>query len=182
MRPWLSDTVVDFLDRYVKKDHSVFEWGSGGSTVYLADKVRSIISVENDPEWHKQITDSLRSSDNANVILVSPDSGTCQDIMNLDACASYAKTLRHKIFRSYVHEIDNHEGQFDLIIVDGRARISCLKLAQSRVKIGGVILLDDSQRPRYKPGKDLFGMDEWNITVFAGKTPGSSTHIFRRIG
>ena len=33
----------------------VFEWGSGGSTIYFKDKAFSWISIEHDPDWYRKI-------------------------------------------------------------------------------------------------------------------------------
>ena len=67
-----------------------------------------------------------------------------------------------------------------MILVDGRARISCLKRAQSRVKPGGYIMLDDAERKYYNPGKALFDGDDWEEIVLPGKVKGTKTIFYRR--
>lgn len=55
------------------------------------------------------------------------------------------------------------EGQFDVILVDGRARTSCLKRVyyQSLLAPGGILFLHDAHRPAYIEGLRLFG--QWSF-------------------
>ncbi|MBI5154300.1 hypothetical protein HZA57_03600, partial [Candidatus Poribacteria bacterium] len=41
-------------------------------------------------------------------------------------------------------------GAFDLVIVDGRVRAACARLALPKVREGGWLLLDDSEREKYR--------------------------------
>ena len=43
-------------------------------------------------------------------------------------------------------------GKFDIIYVDGRNRVECLKHAKKILKPGGYVLLHDAERVNYKPG------------------------------
>jgi predicted O-methyltransferase YrrM len=51
---------------------------------------------------------------------------------------------------AYVRSIGEVAGDFDLIVVDGRERVRCVRAALPRLAPGGVLLLDDSQRRRYR--------------------------------
>ena len=63
------------------------------------------------------------------------------------------------VFADYVAAafIDaSHKGTFDLISIDGRARVGCFPRALELIKPhGGVLVLDNSERPNYTPGVDL---------------------------
>ena len=53
-------------------------------------------------------------------------------------------------YEDYVKEIENYpDHYFDLVVIDGRARPSCIDHAKNKVKNGGVILLDQSERKHY---------------------------------
>ena len=53
-------------------------------------------------------------------------------------------------FADYVSRIDQFdEGTFDAVLVDGRARSACLLRAWPKIRKGGVLVLDNSERPRY---------------------------------
>ena len=49
---------------------------------------------------------------------------------------------------------------FDLILVDGRDRVKCVESSISKLKSGGWLVLDNSERVYYQKGMDL--MKDWN--------------------
>ena len=71
-------------------------------------------------------------------------------------------------FADYVAAIDAVQGNFDLIVVDGRAREACLRAAQCRLSPGGIVVFDNSRRRRYREAIRASGMLERR---FAGLTP-----------
>ena len=60
--PGCSDNiyVINEIKLYLNKQKNVFEWGSGGSSVFLAKLVNSIISVENNPKWTELVKSTLQ--------------------------------------------------------------------------------------------------------------------------
>jgi predicted O-methyltransferase YrrM len=53
-------------------------------------------------------------------------------------------------FALYVKQIDEFPDEyFDIILIDGRARPSCIKRSVSKVKPGGLLILDNSEREYY---------------------------------
>jgi hypothetical protein len=134
MRPWLSDQAVDFIDSIVSDKTKVFEWGSGGSTIYLCTKVDSIVSVENTKEWFESISRQLLGRGNVDLNMISHEGNCCFDSVN--CFGSGSKLFRGKCFEKYVKKIDEY-GMFDFIIVDGRARVACLRRALDNVNVGG---------------------------------------------
>jgi len=48
------------------------------------------------------------------------------------------------------------EEKFDMIFVDGRNRVSCLRKALDLVKDDGVVILHDAEREEYRQGIELF--------------------------
>src|SRR5208283_402812 len=44
--PWFSQSAIDFLESYVKPSMRVFEYGSGGSTIFFARRAKSVDSIE----------------------------------------------------------------------------------------------------------------------------------------
>jgi predicted O-methyltransferase YrrM len=53
-------------------------------------------------------------------------------------------------FADYVAAIDEVGGLFELIVVDGRARAACLRQAIPHLAPDGIIVFDNSNRPRYQ--------------------------------
>src|SRR5690606_34829880 len=46
--PWFTYSFIDFLEGRLNKNLSIFEYGSGNSTRYFAERVRHISSLEHD--------------------------------------------------------------------------------------------------------------------------------------
>ncbi len=147
--PWLTYPAVDWLRRRVTPEMSVFEYGSGGSTIFFARRAHQVVSVEHDPGWQALTERALEELQLSNVsyLLREPAAGTD---------GSYASTdpaYEGLSFEAYVKSIDSHpDGTFDLVVVDGRARPACVIRAIPKVKPGGYLLLDDSDRPYYSEG------------------------------
>jgi len=64
--PWLHPEAVEFFDSIVKPDWNVLEHGAGGSTLWLALRVKNVVTIEHDPEWRMNV----RNNTPANVTLI----------------------------------------------------------------------------------------------------------------
>lgn len=86
-------------------------------------------------------------------------------------------------FSDYVSMIEQVGGSFDLVVVDGRARVECLRRALPHVASDGLIVFDDVERPRYA---DALRMPGLSVQVRRGAKPSlpyrSSTALLRPIG
>src|SRR4051812_14883663 len=47
--PWFSYAAIDFLDAALRTNMTVFEYGSGGSTLFFAKRAKSVFTVEDNP-------------------------------------------------------------------------------------------------------------------------------------
>ena len=185
-RPWLTYRATKWIDSYLRTQMRVFEYGSGGSTVFFAQRVKKVISVEHNPEWYQVVKETLNELKIFNVEynLKEPEKAERE----ADCCdpRSYSSGFQNKFdrmsFREYVKVIDNYPDEyFDLVLVDGRARPYCIMHAYKKVKHGGIILLDNSDRQRYKSAASqylsgcrsvrFFGIgpystEPWETTIF----------------
>ncbi len=159
--PWFSFEAVEWLEKFLKKDMKVFEWGSGGSTVYYSQKAGTVISVESSPEWHKNVSEVLkkRNITNCLYLLKKPKAS---DAPNYPTTDSKYQGLD---FEDYCKAIDGSDGHFDLVSVDGLARPFCIRHALKKMKPGGFLLLDDSEQKRHVKGvAELAGFERQNFT------------------
>ena len=74
---------------------------------------------------------------------------------------------------------------FDLVLVDGQdERVGCVESAAPKLKRGGLLVLDDSDRPEYRRVDRV--LESWPRRVFIGLKPypltASETAIYRRPG
>ena len=103
---------------------SLFEFGSGYSTLFYSKLVRTVISVEHDKVWFNLMESKI--PDNVSLIYKEKD-----------------------IDGNYCRSITEFKQEFDVVVVDGRDRVNCAKQAIGKVSKIGVIILDDSGRERY---------------------------------
>lgn len=150
--PWISSKARKWLDSYLKHDMVVFEYGSGGSTLFLARRVKKIVSVEYQLLWFLGVLFALwrRGITNFELHLARPERGKYlkANYMSSDPNLNYFS------FKKFVTTIDQYpDHYFDLVFVDGRARNACIRHSISKTKHGGFILLDDSKRADYQQGR-----------------------------
>ncbi|MFL5945989.1 MAG: class I SAM-dependent methyltransferase [Gaiellaceae bacterium] len=145
--PWLNFRAIHWLASHIDETMRVFEYGSGGSTLFFAKRVHEVVSVEHDPAWYARTRAAIAAHAIVNcTYLLRPPKPTVQpQVTSTDP--AYAGMD----FAEYVAAIDAFpDASFDLVSVDGRARTACVFAALRKVKRGGVILLDDSDRPYYR--------------------------------
>jgi len=172
--PWWPYTAANYLETYLeKRPHAtVFEWGSGASTRWLASRASRVTSIEHDAEWF-QLLQKFRPV-NANVKLVRPTHSANPRTPSLK------KGFSNMDFDSYVKAINSSLDKYDLIIIDGRSRMGCMEVALSHLKEGGIIFLDNSKRMRYSNAKKLLGGNLKKIE-FSGLTPASPIPTFSTV-
>ncbi|HEV7928383.1 MAG TPA: class I SAM-dependent methyltransferase [Verrucomicrobiae bacterium] len=133
--PWFSYAAIDYLETFLQPNMEVFEFGSGGSTLFFAKRTKHVSAVENDPAWFDRVLQRLKDKSVGNVeVQLRPF-----DVKNPGnfAQSNYLKALP--------------EASFDVIVVDGaeewtQVRPICFQHAEQRVNPGGVIVVDDSWR------------------------------------
>ena len=147
-----------------------------------------MISVEHDPDWHEAVQKAVIRAGfpggEPEIHLVAgdsiepaaeggpPASGVAPS--RGPALSYRSDRLPGLSFQRYASFIDRFErGAFDLVVVDGRARASCIAHAIPRVRAGGWLLLDNAERRRYAaaremlaqyPRFDLRGLGPWAPT------------------
>jgi hypothetical protein len=158
-RPWITFEAERALRTLISSETRVFEYGSGGSTVFLASRVHQLVSVEHDPTWSAQVVSFVGGRAEVDVILAPPREARQASEM---AYSSSSPAFAGQTFIDYVSVADRYpDGLFDLLIIDGRARTSAFFRASRVVRIGGAILLDDSERASYRPAVEAARRAGW---------------------
>ena len=141
---WWTFDAMAWTERFLKsrRNPTVFEYGSGASTVWLARRAQSVTSVEDDKEFFADV-DAIKPG-NVNYIFAGADSRF------IARYASQRHDLRQRSYEGYVTALSRNEDKYDLIIIDGRARRECLLLAPRFLKPGGAILVDNTDMRRYR--------------------------------
>lgn len=183
---WITFKGKRFLESILTPQMDVFEYGSGGSTIFFARRVRHLTSVEHDRDWYNTVLQNLkkRQIHNSNYLLVQPEP-IDQDEYDVTHPLSYSSLEYPKMtFEKYVKSIDIYPDEyFDVVFIDGRSRPSCILHSKSKVRPGGIIVLDNSERTHYAKGIDL--LIEWEGSEFSGSGPygyGSwKTSVWRKL-
>lgn len=128
--PWYSYSAIDLLDKRIKENMTVFEYGSGNSTIWWASRVKRLVSCEHDPQWYARIKSVVPN----NVEYIFAE---------LEPSGNYSKVLLE------------YKKEFDLIIIDGRNRVDCAKNCLSSINNTGVIVWDDADRESYRDGRQF---------------------------
>ncbi len=145
--PWWTYRAIDVIDAWLVNRPGpvrVFEYGSGASTLWLADRADEVISIEHHAGFAGVMQPALAARTEVSYRLIEPRRTSTPSIGS-------AKPGHQGLdFADYVAAIGAEPGTFDLIVIDGRAREACLAVAPARLAPGGVIVFDNSHRSRYR--------------------------------
>lgn len=124
----------------------VLEWGCGGSTLWLADRLprgAHLVSIEHHRDWYERVAQAIGQRDNVTMILSEPRGpiGRNATIEEEDSSG----------LEAYIHSADGQT--FDVILVDGVARGVCMAHARSLLRPGGTVFLHDAHRDWYDGAK-----------------------------
>ena len=153
--PWMNFRVIRWLKSYLKPTMKAFEYGTGGSTIFLATRVGRLTSIEHDPQWHLLVARELRTEGitNCDLRLVPAEPRpSLRDVpYTSTSFTSLTPHARGYSFEAYVRTIDEQpDRSLDLVIVDGYARFSCVAHAIPKVRRGGYLLFDDTDWPKFR--------------------------------
>lgn len=171
--PWINFEVRSFIESVLTAESIVFEYGSGGSTLFYSKRAKRVFSVEHEPDWFERVKSALteRGFANCDLVLIPPErANSTETPENWEAYISTDEHYKGYSFCKYVASIDSFpEEFFDFVAIDGRARQSCIYHARPKVKVGGFLMLDDSDRPQYQRAKGL--LSDWAPLEFYGPIP-----------
>ena len=128
--PWLVKDANEFIENYLHDDSVCLEWGSGRSTIWFAQRVHHITSVEHNLEWYKKVQKLTKDFTNVSLYLrpLEPE----EEYVNI------------------ANEFSKESLSFCL--VDGRLRAQCVISIEDKIKPGGLLVVDNIER--YIPTPD----------------------------
>jgi predicted O-methyltransferase YrrM len=134
--PWISWGAIEALDCELSPTMSVFEYGTGGSTVFLASRCKDVTSIEEDEAWFESTKEELdrRGLVNVQPVFASADFSTEEAFLASPYFIALPETPT-----------------YDLILIDGqdatgRFRPLCFQRAEKAIRPGGLIVVDDAWR------------------------------------
>jgi Methyltransferase domain len=145
--PWWTYSAIDAVSIWLSARQTpvrVFEYGSGASTLWLARRAAEVLTVEHHLEFGHMMKGELAASANVTLHIVGSEHSAAPSV------ASGKEGYGQQDFSAYAHTIDECDGEFDLVVVDGRARAACLQAATPRLASKGMVIFDNSARRRYR--------------------------------
>ncbi|MBT3659260.1 MAG: hypothetical protein HOK25_15815 [Rhodospirillaceae bacterium] len=135
-QPTISYRARTVIDGLLDSNSRVAEFGSGMSTPWLAGRCGFLLSLENDEEWHRKVSAMIATGDFGHVQyeLRTPDSFS--DLSGFP------------------------DGSFDFILIDGWDRHGCVVNALPKLRSGGWVYLDNSDKDMTRPDGDLRRAEE----------------------
>ncbi|MBK1645075.1 hypothetical protein CKO25_10505 [Thiocapsa imhoffii] len=143
--PWLTFDAIRAVEQYLRPGSRVFEYGSGHSTLYWAQRGAQVYSVEGDSGWFELALERLAGFDQVAVRFEREQQG-------------------------YVHCIDEVPEDFDLVLIDGNYRLACIEAAVPRILPGGLLVVDNTDWHWFNDVDRLIPAG-WNKQVFGGCAP-----------
>lgn len=114
--PWFTYPAIEYLAQLDLSNKSIFEWGSGNSSLFLAKRCRQITSIESSKKWYEYCSQNLLPN---------------QKIL-----------LREEA--EFAEAVDESDSKFDLIVIDSMRRGECAQKSIKHLNSGGLIILDNS--------------------------------------
>jgi hypothetical protein len=145
----MAASSVKLVCNLLTPDTRVLEWGSGGSTLFFSKYVKSWDTIEHNVNWISEMQEYTKDLSNVRFHSAKHTWNHAKD-----SDGSY------KEFREYVEVPVHFENvqSYDIIIIDGRARVECARsVLRNRLLAGnGVVLIHDWERCMYKEILDSF--------------------------
>lgn len=127
----------EFFLTCINNTHKVLEYGSGQSTIEIAEKCNEIVSIEHQEEWYNKNAPSKPS--NCEILLRKPTLHYVEG----GHCGTYDE------FKDYI-EAPLAKAPFDVIFIDGRARVACASICGKLGHKDTIVFIHDFHRPEYQ--------------------------------
>jgi predicted O-methyltransferase YrrM len=149
--PWVVQGAIDWLLSRSYRFERVYEFGAGNSIEFWGTLGRDAVCIEHDTEWFKKL---------------------------LPKCPDNVQLWRYE--RPYHgHILTYPDNFFDFVFVDGRDRVQCMIAATNKVREGGYLMLDNSERPKYAEG--IAHLLKHNFTEVHCWKDGWQTTLYKKI-
>ena len=126
--PWLTEQANSILSTLLKPLDLGLEWGSGRSTLWLAQRIKHLTSIEHDESWYKKVSNKLKTANisNVNYLLCKVGYGKPEGFFYVRVLDSFSKD------------------SLDFALVDGRYRDICANMVLDKIRPGGIVVIDNA--------------------------------------
>jgi precorrin-6B methylase 2 len=157
--PWYTYPAIEYIKQLDFSQKTIFEYGSGNSSLFWAGISKSVISVENDEDWYKKVIEN-NHFENLKINLIQDEEGYCKHILS-------------------------YQEDFDVIIIDGNfSRYKCAQFAINKIAEGGLIILDNAdwwvKTSEFLRSSNLIEVDMTGFSPINGYTLTTSFFLHRK--
>lgn len=119
--PWYTYPAIEYLSQFDYHDKLVFEFGCGYSSLFWSNRAKHVTSVEDNEDWFNK--------------------------WQQEFCRQNLTIWHKKEGIDYYNAIlSDKDCLYDVIVIDGKCRSECATVAVKKLRSGGFIILDDSDR------------------------------------
>ena len=148
--PFMEKEGIYILGEELSQSRVFLEYGSGGSTV-MATKLPGLAvhSVDSDRGFLDAVSKRC--------LMVKPDCNLTTHYVDIGKTAEWGVPIERELATNWPHycskpwiELHKRESSPDLVLIDGRFRVSCFLISLALSSVGTVILFDDyANREQY---------------------------------
>jgi len=138
--PLMTDKEKNCILKYLKPNYVMFEWGSGGSTLYFPQFVKKYISIEHQMHWFRHIRNNLRRYKDINNKITLKYIPQNMDYDYED------KNWKYEWFKDYIDSIETFGiNKYDVVLIDGenRTRGFCAEKALDYIDKNSIVFIHD---------------------------------------
>jgi len=147
--PHLDPETFAFLKEILTKSTCYLEYGCGGSTIYASNSpnIKALFSVDTDSQWIATVKREMSNSA-CDCWLSHVDLGPVKEWGTPTSTALWAKFSQYSTTPWLVAR--SKKSIPDVVLIDGRFRVSCFLYTLIAARIGTTVIFDDYfGRPHY---------------------------------
>ena len=129
--PWLTYSAIHQLQKTLRPDDRVVEIGSGNSTLWFAERVAEVRSIETDSEWAQRVNEMLAAAGRENAKVV------------------YAPNFDERLTREMMEKAS-------VISIDGGFRCEAAAVAAAHAPHARLIIIDNTDCVEWASIPQLF--------------------------
>jgi SAM-dependent methyltransferase len=128
-RPWLTPAANEILMSFLRGTDIGLEFGSGISTLWLANRIKYLTSIEHNESWYRRVQQMLKERDQDNVDY------------HLEIRDKSDEEGAQSAYVTQAERFDPHS--LDFILVDGIYRDFCTLKVLDLLRPGGILVIDN---------------------------------------
>lgn len=128
--PWITPEAVRLLESLLRPSDRCVEFGSGRSTLWFAERVGHLTSVEHDERWHATVSNTISERNLGNIDYILAPRDQPDESGNRSTYARIALNFT--------------DASVDFSLIDGLYREYVTALMMPKIKPGGMLAIDNA--------------------------------------